>query len=255
MYVKSPSVYDGITEKPKVPNGYILYAVFLPIIGLFLERYAYSFTVAVALWVLVVVLMCVSCALDKRMLDKHDVNTVMLGKSYLFPPLYIYKRQVRVGGESMLCVASITLIAGALFTNGLVKGLLMSPSRAADMVPNTAVTQLDNFSGKSQYSIGECVSAYSSKDVDWQSEKKSYGYEVTAAGEHDSKNFKIIFKLEYDGFTFHAFLITGVEQDGKTLDADGRKDFYKDVFINYGNKADSSSQAGSSSQADSSKEK
>jgi len=246
MFVQTPSVNDGITNKIRVPIGYILYTVFLPVIGLFLERYAYSFTVAVVLWVLVVVLMCVSCALDKRMLADQDINTAALGKTYLLPPLYIYKRQSLVGGESMLCVASITLIAGALLTNGLVKGLRLSAENVSDMIPNTSVTQLDNFSGRSQYSIGECVKAYSSKEVDWHTEKKNYGYEITATGEHGSKEFKIIFKLEHDGFTFHSFLITGVEQDGKTLDADGRKDFYKEVFINYGKKDDKSSSADSS---------
>lgn len=252
MLEQTPPVVDGIADKPKVPLGYILYTAFLPVIGLFLERYAYSFIVAVTMWVLVLILMVVSCALDKRMLGKNSIDTTSLSKTYLLPPLYIYKRQKLVGGEPLLCVACATLIAGALLTNGIFKGMRMTPDDVGAMVPNSAVTQLDNFSGNSPYSIGECVSAYSTKEIEWNADKKDYGFEVTATGEHNSKEFKIIFKVEFDGFQFHAFLITDVEKNGETLDKEGRKDFYQDVFINYGKKSDSSSQTDSSSASDNS---
>ncbi len=249
MYIKTPTVYDGVMEKPKVPIGYILYAVFLPIIGLFLERYAYSALVAIVLWVLVLILMPLSCALDKRMLDKHDVNTVTLGKTYLFPPIYIYKRQILVGGEAMLCVACVTLCAGALLTNGFIKGLRLKTDSVVDMVPNTAVSQLDNFSGNSLYTIGECVQAYSKQTVNWKAEKTSYGFEVTAEGDHESKSFTIIIKLEFDGFAYHDFRITEVIIDGESLDKDKRSDFYKAVFIDYKkNNTDSSSKSESTSE-------
>ena len=250
MYIKSPTVYDGVMDKPKVPIGYILYAVFLPIIGLFLERYAYSAFVAIVLWAAVLVLMPLSCALDKRMLGKHDVNTITLGKSYLFPPIYIYKRQVLVGGEAMLCVACVTLCAGALLTNGFIKGMRLKTDNVKAMVPNTSVTQLDNFSGNSQYSIGECVQAYSKKTVNWTAEKTNYGFEGIAEGDHDSKDFKIVIRLEFDGFTYHDFRITDVVLDGKSLDKDGKKDFYQSVFIDYKkNGSSSSSDSDSTSKA------
>lgn len=252
MLEQTPPVVDVTAVKPKVPLGYILYTAFLPVIGLFLERYAYSFIVAVTMWALVLILMVVSCALDKRMLGKNDIDTTKLGKTYLLPPLYIYKRQVLVGGEPMICVGCIAMLIGALLTNGIFKGMRMTADDVGAMVPNSAVTQLDNFSGNSSYSIGECVSAYSTKDIEWDADKKDYGFEVTATGEHDSKEFKIIFKVEFDGFQFHAFLITDVEKSGKTLDKDGKKEFYQDVFINYGKKSDSSSQTDSSSASDSS---
>lgn len=248
MYIKTPTVYDGVMDKPKVPIGYILYTVFLPIIGLFLERYAYSALVAIVLWAAVLVLMPLSCALDKRMLDKHEVNTVTLGKSYLFPPIYIYKRQVLVGGEAMLCVACVTLCAGALLTNGFIKGMRLKSDSVKDMVPNTSVTQLDNFSGNSVFTIGECVQAYSKKSVEWTAEKKDYGFEINAEGDHDSKDFRIVIRLEFDGFAYHEFKITDVVVDGKSLDTDGKKDFYQAVFIDYKkNSSDSSSKTDSSS--------
>lgn len=248
MYVKTPTVYDGIMPKPKVSLGYILYALFLPVIGLFLERYAVSAVVAIILWALVLILMPLSCALDKRMLDKHELNTVTLGKSYLFPPVYIYKRQTLVGGEAMLAVACVTLIAGAILTNGFIKGLRIDAESVNSMVQNTSITQLDNFSGNSNYTISECVSAYSQSAVSWKASKQSYGFEITADGTHDSKDFKIIIKLEFDGFTWHDFRIIAIEQQGERLDEDGRKDFLTACFVEYKKSPDDSSSEQSDSQ-------
>lgn len=249
MYVKTPTVYDGVMPKPKVEQGYILYALFLPLIGLFLERYAYSAVVAIILWALVLILMPLSCLLDKRMLDRHEVNTITLGKSFLFPPIYIYKRQVLVGGEAMLCVACATLCIGAILTNGFIKGLRINTDSVNDMVQNTAVTQLDNFSGQSVDTIGECINAYSQSEVKWSTEKQSYGFEITAQGTHGSKDFELIIRLEFDGFAYHEFKITDVMVGGEKLDKDGREDFYNACFIDYKKSKDDSS----SSQSDSSK--
>lgn len=248
MYVKSPTIYDGIMPKPKVPIGYILYAVFLPVIGLFLERYAYSAVVAIVLWVLVLILMAVSCALDKRILDQQEVNTITLGKSYLFPPIYIYKRQVLVGGEAMLSVACITLMIGALLTNGFIKGLRVNADSIDELVQNSYISQLDNFSGNSNVTIGDCVNTYSSKQVSWKVEQKDYGFDITAEGTHDSKDFVISIKLEFDGFTYHSFYIQDITVSGKSLEKDEKKDFLQKCFIdNRSNASDNSSAASSSS--------
>ena len=251
MYVKSPTIYDGITEKPKVPLGYILYVIFLPVIGLFLERYAYSAVVAIILWALIVILMPLCCALDKKMLEKHDVNTVTLGKSFLFPPVYIYKRQVRVGGESMLCVACITLCIGALLTNGFIKGMRVNTDNVGSIVQNSSISQLNNFSGSSKTTIGSCVDAYSEKEVKWDVTKQSYGFDIKAEGTHDSESFVISFKLEFDGFAYHDFLIYEVTVGGKTLDKEGRKKFLTKCFIEYKAFSSDNSKADSSQGQDS----
>ena len=122
------------------------------------------------------------------------------------------------------------------------------------MIPNTAVTQLSNFSGSSINTIGERLKAYSSEELKWTTTKESYGFESVAAGKHDDKEFKVTFKLEFDGFAYHDFIITDVEIDGKQLEKDERKDFYQACFIDY-KKSVSSSQADSSSKTDSSNSK
>ncbi len=235
MFDISQPVYNGAMPKPKikVKNGYMLYALFLPVIGLFLERYAVSALVAIILWSLILILMPVVLLTDKKNLNKENVNTETLGNSFLLPPLYIFKRQALVGGETMLCVASVTLIIGAILTNGFIKGLRINTTNVNEMVPNSSVTQLDNFSGNTKYTIDECVKAYSSTDVNWSTEKKVYGFEITAQGKHSSKDFTIIIKLEFDGFTYHDFRITDVKINGESLDTDGKKDFYKAVFLDY----------------------
>lgn len=248
MFVKSPTIYDGIMEKPKVPIGYVLYAVFLPVIGLFLENYATSIVVAIILWSLVPILMIVSCCLDKRMLTKNGLNTIGLGKTFLFPPVYIYKRQVLAGSETLLSVACATLLIGALLTNGFMKGLRVNAEAVNNSVPAYSVTDLDNFSGNSQYTIGDCLSTYSQSVVQWNTTKQEYGFETTAKGTHDSKDFKLTIKLEFDGFRYHSFSITTVEVDGKELDKDDKNDFLKKCFIEF---SASSSDSQSSSQSSS----
>jgi len=243
-----PPQYYAPAAKPKAPIGYILYAMFLPVIGLFLERYAVSAIVAIIMWALVLILMPITCALDKKMLVKYDVNTESLGKTFLCPPLYIYKRQAMVRGEKMLCVACVTLLIGAIFTNGFIKGMRINEETVEAMIPNTAVTQLSNFSGKSQSTIGECLKAYSTKDLKWSTTKQSYGFDSVASGVHDGKDFKVTFKLEFDGFAYHDFIITAVEVDGKALEKDDRKDFLQACFVDY-KKSDSSSATDSSSNA------
>lgn len=247
MYVKSPTIYDGIMEKPKVPIGYVLYAVFLPVIGLFLENYASSAIVAVILWSLVLILMGVSCYLDKKMLDKNGLNTIGLGKTFLFPPVYIYKRQVLAGGETLLSVACVTLLIGAVLTNGFIKGLRVDADAVNNSVPSYSITDLDNFSGNSQYSIGECLDAFSKKKVEWNTTKQDYGFETTAKGWYDSKDFKLTIKLEYDGFRYHSFSITTVEVDGKELDQDDKTDFLKKCFIEFGKESTDDSGSSESS--------
>ena len=63
-----PPQFYAPAAKPKAPIGYILYAMFLPVMGLFLERYAVSAIVAIIMWALVLILMPITCALDKKML-------------------------------------------------------------------------------------------------------------------------------------------------------------------------------------------
>ena len=119
------------------------------------------------------------------------------------------------------------------------------------MIPNTAVTQLSNFSGKSTDTIGECLKAYSAQDLTWSTSKKSYGFDSVASGMHDGKDFKVTFKLEFDGFAYHDFIITDVEVNGKVLETDDKKDFLQECFVDY-KKSDSSSATDSSSNADAS---
>lgn len=245
MCVNSTIVQNGTPHKPNVPSGYLLYAVFLPIIGLFLERYADSAVAAIILWVLVVVLIPVCCALDKRALEKHGVNTASLGNTFIFAPVYIYKRQSLIDGESMLCVAFVTLLVGAALTNGFVKGLRLDVQSVDQMIQNTAVTQLDNFSGTSIYTISQCVQGYSQSEVSWSTTKQSYGFQTIVSGSHDSKEFSITIELEFDGFTYQGFKIAAVSVDGKELDKDGKKDFLNECFVEYEEPDGSSSQSDS----------
>ena len=242
--------YADAAPRPKAPAGYILYAAFLPAIALFLERYAVSAVIAIILWALVLVIMPISCALDKKMLVKYDINTDILGKTYLLPPLYIYKRQTILKGEKLLSVACITVLIGALLTNGFIKGMRVDCDSVGQMIPNTNITQLSNFSGSSVNTIGECLNAYSSEEIKWTTTKQSYGFDSVAEGVHDSKSFKVTFKLEFDGFAYHDFVITDVESGGKLLEKDEKKDFYQACFIDY-KRSDQSSKTDPSSKTDS----
>ena len=85
----------------------------------------------------------------------------------------------------------------------------------------------------------------------WSTTKQSYGFDSVASGVHDGKDFKVTFKLEFDGFAYHDFIITAVEVDGKALEKDDRKDFLQACFVDY-KKSDSSSNSDSSSKSDAS---
>lgn len=233
MHLNYQPSYDYGLPKIKVPGGYILYALFLPVIGLFLERYAYSAKVAIMLWVLVIILMPVSCMLDKKMLEEREINTITLGKTYLFPPLYIYKRQILIRGEAAICVACVVLLLGAAISNGFVKGLRITDKVAPEIVQSSYFTSLDNFSGSTNYTIGDCISSYSESEVRWGSEKTDYGFEVTVSGTHDDKEFEFVFHLEFDGFTYHDFYISQITEGGEELDKDGRSRVLDDCFIKY----------------------
>lgn len=224
---------DYKLPKIKVPGGYLMYAILLPAIGLFLERYAYSAKVAMIHWALVLILMPVSCALDKRMLEKYEVDTITLGKTYLFPPLYIFKRQALVHKETALCIACIVLCVGAIFTNGFVKGMRINNDIMPEVVQNSSFSQLNNFSGTTLTTIGECLKAYSSEELKWTSEKADYGFKVTAQGKHNDKSFSMIFAVEFDGFTYHDFYITDILENDKELDKDSKTEILDQCFIKY----------------------
>ena len=247
-----PTVDYGL-PKIQVPGGYLMYAIFLPAIGLFLERYAYSAKIAMIHWALVLILMPISCALDKRMLEKHDVNTITLGKTYLFPPLYIFRRQDLVRKEAALCIACIILCVGAVFTNGFVKGLRINNDIMPDVVQNSSFSQLNNFSGSTLTTVGECLKAYSSEELKWNSEKTDYGFEVTAQGKHNNKCFSMVFVVEFDGFTYHDFYIDKILENDRELDKDSKTEVLDQCFIKYetDKKEGRSSGRSSSSETDS----
>ncbi|MBO5577047.1 MAG: hypothetical protein J5956_12225 [Ruminococcus sp.] len=248
MFTDNQQVQGQSTGKIKVPGGYIFYALFLPVIGLFLEKYAYSAIVAIIMWALVIILMPLSCYLDKRMLEKHEVETIGLGKTFLFAPLYIYKRQKLVRGDPALCIVIVVLCIGAILTNGFVKGSRVTADVVPDIVRNSPITQLDNFSGSSVNTIDECVGKYLGKEAEWAAEKTDYGFMITAVGTHGSKLTEIKFRLEFDGFTYHSFRIFEITENGEELDTDGRKRVLNDCFIDYKKTADAdSSSAGESS--------
>lgn len=224
-------VSSNSAKAQKLNNGLIWFICFLPLIGLFFEKYADSKTAGIVLWVLVPLMMIGSSLADIGQLRRQGIETDRLIKWVWLTPVYVYKREKLCGRELYKAIICGFFVIAALFMNSFTQSIKIDTDYMTISAQNSYVQSLDNFSGSSAKVIGDCITAYLGEDAEWGCTKDGDNYTVTAEGSHGSDSYKITFVIVYDGFTYCSFKISDVVKNGVSLRDDDFSAACKAIFI------------------------
>ncbi|MBR1422208.1 MAG: hypothetical protein IJ571_02030 [Ruminococcus sp.] len=227
-------------------NGALWYVCVAPVFGLFLERYAASYTVGVALWIGCVISMLTAELIDLHLLSKCGYDTSKLKLWIWLFPIYVMKRERLCGHDLLKCALCAFVCLMALVLNGFVRSISIDGDYLTVSVQNTGVGSLDNFTGSSAKVIGECVTDYLGDDAQWSNEKTADTvWEITAAGEHEGVKYEVVFSVGYDGYAYQSLSLERLIKDGEELHDDDFSDLARIIFID-GKDSSSDSEAESS---------
>lgn len=222
----------------KLNNGYIWYTCCLPALGLFLENYAISKWAGIFLWAGVIVMMIFCCFLDFKQVKKLVENSQggyslgRLKKWIIFPPMYIYVRQKYCMMSSGVMMTMIIVFSfSAIFSNGFFQGLSVTESSMPELLQNSYVQSLDNFSGYSNNMIGEQIQYYLGNSAVWDCTKEKDVFTVMCSGRHENQRVEIYFLVEFDGFSYQAVEVADISIDGKTLEGEEFTEKMDEIFI------------------------
>lgn len=217
--------------RPKAENGIIWYICFLPLLALFLENYAANKWAGIFLWAATAVMLIISCCYDCKRLEKGEIDTSSIRGWVWFAPVYVYRREKMLGRETYKGIMLAVFLLAALFMNGFVKGLSVDEDSLPEMIENSYVQNLDNFSGVSSNIIGKQLEEYLGKDCKWDCTKKGDIYTVVCTGKHGKKNISVSFEVEHDGFAFLGCEVSEISSDGEKLEGEDFKKVLAEIMI------------------------
>jgi hypothetical protein len=225
-------------------NGIIWFICFLPLLGLYLENYAVSKWVGIFLWTAVVLLMIVCCVLDYRQVERlnsGDAGLSRLKKWVWLAPVYVFKREKFYMRDTYKSIMLGVFCMAALMLNGFTQGMAVNENSMEDIITNSYVQVLDNFSGSSNNVIGDMLDSYLGEDTEWSCTKSGDEYTAVCSGTHDGKPVEISFVIEHDGFTYLSCRISQIKTDGKVLEGDQYKSALAEIFLNQSDDSSDSS--------------
>ena len=221
-----------------VPDGIMWFVSLLPIFGLFLENYCINAYVGIILWSVIVVLVPFFCYIDCRKLQESGYDMSSAKKWFLVPPVYVYKRENIFHRSYINAVILGIGIFAALLGNGFTQSLMLNEEHVQAAVQNSAITNLDNFSGSSDSIIGEQLEKYFGKSIKWETKKVSDGYMVTCKGVHNNENMEVDIHVVHDGFSYQSVKVTDIKVKGVSTSKSTRKKLRGDIFIPENNKSE-----------------
>lgn len=258
-------MYGGF-RKPIVQlnNSAINYAIFLPLLAIFLENFTISIYLGVFLWVLVLIIERVAVYSDaKALVQENKLPDSMKTIAAIAPIVYVFKRNQLfsrgIGQFAAFCVTALI----AIFSNGFVRSLYASPQSFIELTQQKSVYTIDlEKDTKNTDLIGDRLDSYVSAQ-DWS--YNSFGKESTVilSGTFNSdtpegygdKDIKIYFKYNFDGYNIKSMDLSldKCEVAGEELDDEELKKLCDGLFNDWDLKedeTDSSSEEKESSRAD-----
>lgn len=226
--------YNGFahqTVRPKTENGIIWYICILPLLALFLENYATSKWAGIFLWAATVIMLIFSCRYDCKKLEKAEIDTSAVRGWVWLAPAYVFKREKMLGRETYKGIMLTVFCLAALVMNGFVQGLRINEDSLPDIVANSYVQNLDNFSGISSNIIGEQLEEYLGEDADWECTKKGDVYTAVCTGRHEGKKIQVVFEVEHDGFAFLGCRVSEIRSEGEKLEDEDFNNTLAEIMI------------------------
>lgn len=222
-------------------NSKIVFVCFLPLIGLFLERYASNKISGIYLWVLVLLLMPVCCLLDFKSLEKSQTDVHSLKKFAVVPPIYIYKRSKLFDSQLGICgsIMLVCFIVSAISLNGFTQGLRINGEVMTESIKVTHASAVcESVDKDCNLDMEHFANAYFGKSCKWSSEKADGGFLIRVSGVKNKDNITIEIKVDFDGYVSGGAKITEVIKNGKKLNKSDKEKFLKEYFTVKSKKTD-----------------
>jgi hypothetical protein len=214
--------------RARMDNSRIWFAAAVPVLGLFVEWYAYSFKLGVLVWVTAFIAIIAACYADRKYLAGCGYSVDRLNfTDMVFAPIYIRKRCVLSNESSVPAIVLVFTFIYALMFNGFTSGLTMSTD---DMISHVRDNYVQNMSQCSSYDgynmIGEQLEGIADGDIEWSAERADGEITVTA----EAENFTVVFTVPFDGFAYGDIEVTECVIDGKEYSGDKLKSKVSAIF-------------------------
>ncbi|MGN1132880.1 MAG: hypothetical protein ACI4RN_00320 [Oscillospiraceae bacterium] len=222
----------------QISNNKLWYIALLPLVALFAENFAVNKWLGIALWTGVIAASIAVTVSDEKDLRKMSMSHVSLYKSRFFPPLYIYRRQTLFQKSKAPFIVLLLSLLLALGNNGFVSAMKVDDSTFISSVQNSSVSNIEGFSEyTSTASIENRIKSFSqSNSINWQYSADNNNRYVSATGYCGGKasnktKFKIVFKLDFDGYKITELSVDSCYLDGAKLSEKDQNTFLYKVFI------------------------
>lgn len=221
-----------------VDSGAAWFVATAPLFSLFLESVAGNKYASVFLWIFTYILCVVVCAWDKKNNLNKFYDTTPLGKIHFVPVAYLFKRDKVIRQNKFYGVVCVICTLIAFIQNGFVNYYLTTEDdyivtvqtyKSAEILD---FAEVDSITGKN---VADTLYSYLNHDeVIWECEKGEEISFITAKAktnyENHNADLEIVFKLEYDGFSFGGVSVEEVKIDGVALEDEKRSILLMQIF-------------------------
>lgn len=247
---------------PNLKNNAVYYAIFLPLLALFLESFAISKYLGVLLWALVLVFERIAVYGDaKALAAQNRCPESMKTLAAIAPIVYVFRRnQLFSRGVSQFVAFCITA-ALAIFQNGFVKSLYASPQTFIEMTKGRPVYSLSlEDDSRNTDTIGDKLDSYVNEQ-DWSYNRFKNKSTVIVTGVfspdapdgYKDKDVTFTFTYDFDGYNIKSVSLSldKCELSGSELDDDECKKLAKELFEQWDNKVSDDESSSDAEQNDS----
>lgn len=214
-------------------GGGLWFVVLLPLIGLALQSFAVSKWAGIYLWAMMIAALFISTLLDyKCVVQNHPETDFSPIKKWIwFAPVYVFKREKLLGHETYKAFLLGGLMLAAISMNNFMTSLRITADNIPEMIEDTPVSVLDNFSGSSPDYIGDRLSLWLGEDHMSVCTKEGDTFTAVFSGVHEGKQASVEIEVVHDGFVYKSVKVSTITADGKKLEDDEFKETLKEIFI------------------------
>lgn len=216
--------FFNINELPKIRNGRIWYVSVLPLFGCYLENFAVNIYLGALLWIMVILICSLVCALDEKQLRSFGMSNHSLHKVRFIPPIYLFKRLSTTRQSNTPFIIFIVFSAYAVLNNGFVQALRVDDDTFVRSVKSAYVSTLSDYSDSTSYNtIENQINAFANENtVNWEYSEDDDNRYVTASGKcsYNHKNnqrFELVFQIDFDGYALKETKVKSLSIGGKQL--------------------------------------
>lgn len=214
-------------------GGGLWFVVLLPLIGLALQSFAVSKWAGIYLWAMMIAALIISSFLDYRCVTQNhiEIDFTQIKKWIWLAPVYVYKREKLLGHETYKAFLLGGLMLAAISMNNFMTSTRITADNIPEMIEDSPVSVLDNFSGNSSDYIGDRLSLWLGEEYESECTKEGDTFTSVFSGVHEGKQASVEIEVVHDGFVYKTVKVSAITMDGEKLEDGDFKDTLKEIFI------------------------